>query len=150
MYFLLSGKPPFEAKNLRKMLEEIPKKINAVLQKINSMDISSQCKDLLKQLFIFDPKKRMDTQKFFAHPFVKTIPQNYRTLIEKIPTVICEGKPGSAPYEEIKEKKESFVHLTDSGSPTVFYKSSSENSSLACSPKNENMEFRGVFPDNKV
>lgn len=70
MYEMLTGWPPFYDKNLRKMCEQI---LKADLRFPDKLSASDDIKDLIGQLLIRDPARRIDGAAVMAHPFFKSI-----------------------------------------------------------------------------
>ena len=142
IYALLVGKIPFTCSNPHLMLTNITKNMICVHYKLEGLKLSSVCKDLIKQLLTIDPKKRIDKLKFFAHPFVKNSPSKYRQLYPSLATS-CKLL---ADKDELKENT--------SSEGTVFYRSSSDNTSLASShassPKSESFYDDTPKMPNKV
>ena len=65
MYEFLVGNPPFEAQDHN----ETYRRISKVDLKFPS-HISAPAKDLMTQLLVKNPKKRLELQSVLAHPFI--------------------------------------------------------------------------------
>lgn len=66
VYEMLTGWPPFYDKNLRKMCEKI---LKAELRWPDKVTVSPEAKDLVAQLLVRDPARRIDGDGVHAHPF---------------------------------------------------------------------------------
>mmetsp|Transcript_9212 Transcript_9212/g.21874 ORF Transcript_9212/g.21874 Transcript_9212/m.21874 type:complete len:548 (+) Transcript_9212:146-1789(+) len=70
VYEMLTGWPPFYDKNLRKMCEKI---LKAELRWPDKVTVSPEAKDLVAQLLVRDPSRRIDGDGVHAHPFFSGI-----------------------------------------------------------------------------
>jgi len=76
LYDMLSGKPPFQGKNKKKLQDDICNK------KITMPSYwQATTHSLIKGLTIKDPSKRLKVSEIKAHPFFKAI--NWKQLLEK-------------------------------------------------------------------
>ena len=70
LYILLSGRPPFGGENDKEIMERVATG-KYDLQSSPFNKASKNCLDLIKQLLIMDPKKRISAQEALAHPWFK-------------------------------------------------------------------------------
>lgn len=144
MYAMLNGKLPFATKRPQALLADIAKNVLCLQYKLETMKVSACCGDLLGRLLTADYKKRIDKLSFFDHPFVRTPPEKYRELLAS-----ASPRTGTSGSDR-DETKDSL----DGSGETVFYRSSSENTSLATShagsPKTGSKTDRSRIPKNKV
>jgi len=68
MYILLSGRPPFYAKNRVELVNKVKTQTPNFKSKIWDV-VSSPAKDLLKKLLVRDPKKRLSARRALQHPW---------------------------------------------------------------------------------
>uniref|UniRef100_A0A7S1C5L5 Non-specific serine/threonine protein kinase n=1 Tax=Bicosoecida sp. CB-2014 TaxID=1486930 RepID=A0A7S1C5L5_9STRA len=66
VYEMLTGWPPFYDKNLRKMCEKI---LKAELRWPDKVTVSPEARDLVSQLLVRDPARRIDGEGVHKHPF---------------------------------------------------------------------------------
>ncbi len=72
---MLYGIPPFETKN--KDAKETYEKIKKCDFKLSDPKVSNEARDLISQILVLNPKKRISLQNIIAHPFMANyeIPQ---------------------------------------------------------------------------
>ena len=70
LYELITGYPPFEARNLGQLREQMNEPIK--LDKINRKTVSFECYDLLSRLLNIDKKSRISWTEFFEHEWFAT------------------------------------------------------------------------------
>jgi len=73
MFTLLTGKPPFETKNIKETYRRI-KRIRYQWPLDSDRYISSQAKNLISQIFMKSPTERPDLKQMSDHPFFTKLP----------------------------------------------------------------------------
>ncbi|XP_046640835.1 serine/threonine-protein kinase ULK3-like [Daphnia pulicaria] len=68
LYECLFGRPPCSSKSLKELVDKIQS--DAPITIPTTIEISSNCRDLLIRLLQKDPNKRLTFEQFFNHPFV--------------------------------------------------------------------------------
>lgn len=82
LYEMLSGIPPFNARNLIDLLKKIEKMKKVTLP--NNIIVSESCKNLLNRLLQKEPDKRITWGDFFEHEWLRTntVLKNENNLME--------------------------------------------------------------------
>lgn len=83
IYFMITGKFPFNATKNEDIFEIIMKKpFNPI--ELERTDCSDEAKDLVKRILVKDPEKRLSTEECLAHPWIKRFAEancrNYVTI----------------------------------------------------------------------
>jgi len=73
MFTLLTGKPPFETRNIKETYRRI-KRIKYQWPANSDRYISAQAKNLISQIFMKDPDQRPDLKQMSEHPFFSELP----------------------------------------------------------------------------
>lgn len=68
LYECLFGKAPYSSKSIAELLIKIQKQEKIEFNKL--IKVSDNCKDILMQLLIHNPKNRINFDNFFLHPFL--------------------------------------------------------------------------------
>ena len=75
LYILLCGHPPFHSKSNREVLERTSRG-QYTLSGPQWNDVSSEAKDLVKQMLENSPKKRITAEEVLDHPWLKDLPES--------------------------------------------------------------------------
>jgi len=89
MFTLLTGKPPFETRNIKETYRRI-KRIKYQWPTGSDRYISAQAKNLISQVFMKDPDQRPDLKHMAEHPFFSElpIPQSLpHSILKQIPAM---------------------------------------------------------------
>lgn len=99
LYEMISGKPPYFAKNL----EDLKKNIHEVSQFdiIDSLQVSYACKELLFQLLDVNKSSRMSWDEFFNHTWLSANPLTVNPFDEE--------SPNTTPQNVMDEMDENFL-----------------------------------------
>ena len=116
MFTLLTGKPPFETKNIKETYRRI-RKIKYQFPTNSDKYITLQAKGLISQIFTKDPMHRPNLHQIGQHPFFKQLP-----IPKSLPIFILKRTPS---YHEL------FPHSSHSSNSSS--KSSSTSSSRSSS-----------------
>ena len=87
-YILLIGSPPFNGNNLKELFHAIKK---GVFKKEGDEwnHISSNAKDLISKMLLFNPEERISAQASLEHPWFDILNQNLSpTQMENLPNVL--------------------------------------------------------------
>eukprot|EP00347_Sterkiella_histriomuscorum_P013402 403364843 len=83
LFELIAGFPPFNGRSKDELKQNIAKGQYAFPPGVQPSMI---CTDLMKKLLISDSSKRIDWLNFFEHPFIKSLPQYYESLVSRYDT----------------------------------------------------------------
>lgn len=72
LYILLSGRPPFNSRSNREVLEKTVKGAYK-MSGIEWNDISDQAKDLVKRMLCTNPEQRITAEEILQHPWIKEL-----------------------------------------------------------------------------
>lgn len=72
LYILLCGRPPFNSKSNREVLEKTCKGVYS-MSGAEWDDISDEAKDLVRRMLVVNPEERIATEDILSHPWLKLL-----------------------------------------------------------------------------
>ena len=72
LYILLCGRPPFNSKSNREVLEKTARGLYSMTG-AEWDDISEDAKDLVSKMLVVNPEERISTEDILAHPWIKQL-----------------------------------------------------------------------------
>lgn len=97
LYILLCGRPPFQSKSNREILERSARG-QYQMEGEEWENISDDAKDLVRKMLIVDPKDRISTANILAHPWLKSLEDpmvgNSSTMSEAVLLQSVKDGPG--------------------------------------------------------
>lgn len=76
LYILLCGRPPFNSKSNREVLEKTARGLYS-MNGAEWDDISAEAKDLVRKMLIVNPEERISTDDILAHPWMKQLDEEF-------------------------------------------------------------------------
>jgi serine/threonine protein kinase len=84
IYLFATGRFPFEAATPHQLLIVLTQ---GIVKFPPGLAISECCTNLIRQLLKVKPEERMEWKDFFEHPFIKTLPEEYKKgNVPKVPS----------------------------------------------------------------
>jgi len=162
MFTLLTGKPPFETKNIKETYRRI-KRIKYQWPTNSDRYISAQAKNLISQIFMKSPDQRPDLKQMSEHPFFTElpIPQSLpHSILKHIPAMKdLFGETYSPPHarDHHANNQEQYATTGRSNSWTGVPSSSSTTDSrpaarppLVSKDYNQVNQRKNTFPDHST
>lgn len=75
LYIMLCGRPPFEGKTEKQILEKVVRGLWEFKHQ-EWVYVSEEAKDLIKKLLVVDPKARLSAEEALQHPWFAKIAEN--------------------------------------------------------------------------
>lgn len=112
LYILLCGRPPFNSKSNREVLEMTARGIYRITGSVWD-EISDEAKDLVQKMLITNPEKRISTNDVLNHPFITQLDEeeddvNFATA-ESVPV---PDEPLKQQFSKMSLNKKKSNHLT--------------------------------------
>jgi calcium-dependent protein kinase len=132
MYILLTGKPPYPGRDSETIIQYLRSQ-PFLLTPAKTQLMSSHAADLLKQLLVINPSKRITAKQAMKHPWIKSrlerIPTDIEQALNDLKTFNCQSKLQEAvrvfitsqitSHEDIKYFKKSFQIIDKDGNGKI-------------------------------
>ena len=69
LYMMICGRPPFDGEDDREIIRKV-RQGKYTLDLPEFKRVSLECKNLIKQLLSFDPKRRLTAMEALRHPWI--------------------------------------------------------------------------------
>jgi serine/threonine protein kinase len=113
LYILLCGRPPFQSKSNREILEKSARGVYRI-DGPDWEDVSEDAKDLVKKMLIVDPNSRITTEEILAHPWLQIEIDEVEDIVnDELPTISNPKGIDVAKRTFTGPKKQSSVNLSN-------------------------------------
>lgn len=105
MYILCCGRPPFGGKNDADIMKNILKAV-VTFRGREWRNVSSSAKDMINQMMVRDPRKRITAEQALSHPFLQTASPRRNDV--KLPETMIQNLKA---FREVDRFKKAALHV---------------------------------------